>query len=499
VPARRFSPPEVSCLVVQAVWVGEPAPSGADSATPRALGSRDAGCLPTLVRRLTQSTFAAMPFRGSRFHLHSRPTRTAERVVVLVHGLGGRGYETWGGLPARLFDGDGGNAPDVAVFDYRSFHRRIPRFGRGDVDAWAKQLSGYLQEIEDEYQDVFLIGHSQGGLVAETVVRERLTDRAFERERGPQPIAGLVLVASPLAGSGWAVPALASVVDEFGAMKRLARRSADMQTFFSTRVERQNLAESAGGRVVLPVYAAVATEDAFVSRFSATIGVPAGQIREFPHGHRSLAKPDADDHDLVAWLQRLIDERCVVREQSGRQRRHRAAEPMPEPAPGTLEVVTSFVTDPSGLRWSRVYDEACRAACTADVVVRHRGQTARAPLDLLVAVHDDAEVVAGSQDVVQTVRAAEARCRDDPRLTVGITPVGPKHASAVVIVRDWVRPAPAEFFVEGAADVGALREVLARLLQHVIARLPLHAGGGQGGTGLRLDAGPNDPTIRGTW
>lgn len=453
-----------------------------------------------MVRRLTQSTFAPEPFRGSRFHLHTREGGPADRVVVFVHGLGGRGYATWGGLPARLFEGDGGKATDVGVFDYRSFHRRMVRLGRGNVDAWARQLSRYLRVIEDEYRDVFLIAHSQGGLVAETMVRERLTDRAFESGRGPQPIAGLVLVASPLAGSGWAAPALAPFVSEFRAMKRLGRRSADMHTFFSTRVEKQNLAESAGGRVVLPVYVAVATDDAFVSRFSATVGVPAGQIGEFSHGHRSLAKPRADDPDLLGWLQRLIDERCEVREQSERQRRHRAADAALSPARGPRAVVTSFVTDPSGLRWSSVYDEACRAATTADVVVQHRDRDTGSPLDLLVAVHADAEVVAGSQDVRQSVSAAKARCRDDPRLTVGITPVGPEHASAVGMVREWVRPAPAELFVEGAPDVGALRDVLARLLQHVIARLPLQPGTTSAGTALRLDAGgPDDLTIGGSW
>lgn len=394
--------------------------------------------------------------------------------------------------------------PDVALFDYRSFHRRIPRFGRGDVDAWAKQLSGYLREIEDEYRDVFLIGHSQGGLVAETVVRERLTDRAFERERerGPQPIAALVLVASPLAGSGWAVPALASVVNEFGAMKRLGRRSADMQTFFSTRVERQNLAEAAGGRIVLPVYAAVATDDAFVSRFSATIGVPGGQVRDFPHGHRSLAKPVADDPDLVGWLQRLIDERCSVRDQERRQRRHSRPEAPTGPAREQRQVVASLLTDPGGLRWSRVYDEACRAASTADVVVQDRGRAVGAPVDLLVAVHSDAEFVAGTADVKESVGAAEARCRRDASLTVGIAPVGPDHAVAERIVRGWLAPVPAdhELFVEGAPDVVGLRDVLSRLLQHVIARLPLQPGGTHPGRALRLDTGgPYDTMNGGDW
>lgn len=451
-----------------------------------------------MVRRLTQSTFAAERFRGSRFHVHSRADGPANRVVVLVHGLGGRGYGTWGDLPARLFDAAGGDATDVAVFDYQSFHRRIARLGRGDVEAWGKQLSDYLREIEDDYRDVFLVGHSQGGLVAESVVRLRLTSQALEGTRGPQPIAALVLVAAPLAGSGWAVPAFAPFVSEFRALKRLGRERAEMQTFFSTYVEKENLAELPGGRVVLPVYAAVATDDVFVSAFSATIGVPDRQIRHLPHGHRSLAKPGAEDPDLVEWLRRLIGERCGVREQSRRQQRHRQDDAGLAPARGPREVVTSFVTDPGGLRWSRVYDEACRAATTADVVVQPRGRAAGSPLDLLVAVHADAEVVTGSQDVRESVRAAEAKCRDDPQLTVGITPVGPAHASAVGIVREWVRPAPAQLFVEGAADVSALREVLARLLQHVIARLPIHVGGSPAGTSLRLDAGgPEDITIGG--
>jgi hypothetical protein len=42
----------------------------------------------------------------------SPPRRT---LVVLVHGLGGRGYETWGQLPERLFSGADGPAVDIGL------------------------------------------------------------------------------------------------------------------------------------------------------------------------------------------------------------------------------------------------------------------------------------------------------------------------------------------------------------------------------------------------
>jgi hypothetical protein len=73
-----------------------------------------------LVNRLQQSNFARASFDSGRFNLHNgtqNAAKPARTVVVLVHGLSGRGYGTWGLIPERLFAGSNGPAVDVGVYE----------------------------------------------------------------------------------------------------------------------------------------------------------------------------------------------------------------------------------------------------------------------------------------------------------------------------------------------------------------------------------------------
>jgi hypothetical protein len=62
-----------------------------------------------LVNRLPQIEFCASQFDAGGFNLHRHEPHgePPPTLVVLVHGLGGSGYKTWGELPERLFRGDG--------------------------------------------------------------------------------------------------------------------------------------------------------------------------------------------------------------------------------------------------------------------------------------------------------------------------------------------------------------------------------------------------------
>jgi pimeloyl-ACP methyl ester carboxylesterase len=413
-------------------------------------------------------------FDAGRFNLHQHVTQGGPRppLVVLVHGLGGRGYESWGHLPYHLCSGIGGPPLDVAVYDYRSGLRRVGHRS-GGFGFWVDQLAGHVRQVEAQYSNIVLVGHSLGGLLIEAVAVDFLRVRAMQDRGGPSSLAALIFVASPRAGSGWAVPLFRPVLREIAVLRRLSPHSADMDAFFATSVERLNVAVAAPGREILPMYAAVGGSDRLVGRFSAAFSVPTTQRLHLDAGHGSIK----NDPHIVRWLHRVISERLEVRAQAARERRHAAhhvATTMPDPRP---VVVTSIVSDPSGLRWEELYSKVCRDATTTTVTVQDVREVPGAEVDLLIAVHDADLIVAANPAVRDSVRRVRAERDRHGAMLVGICPVGAEFRKAEATLHQWLAAGPmtTSVYVEGAADTVGLRGVLARLLQVVIDRDPRRA------------------------
>jgi hypothetical protein len=425
-----------------------------------------------VVNRLRQSCFATSKFDSGRFNLHVPPDVLRRTLVVLVHGLGGRGYETWGQLPERLFSGADGPAVDIGVYDYRSGLRRLLR-RRSAFEFWVRQLGEHLRDLDAEYSDIFLVGHSLGGVLIETVARNYLLTRALSDKEGSGALAALVLIASPRAGSGWAVPLLGHLMSEIRILMRLTPRSAEVEAFYATYVERRNVAAAAAGLRVLPVYVARGGSDRLVSEFSATFGVPATQQRHLEAGHGSIVRPAPWDAELVGWLHRdVITARLEVRAQAARERRyaaHRSPVTAADPRP---MIVTRFISDSSGLPWEEIYNETRRAATTTAVAVHDARDVPGAEVDLLIAVHHADLVLAGDPAVRAIVLQARAERDQQPSMSVGICPVGAGFRAAETTVREWLAQCPPSVYVTGAADAAGLRGALARLLQLIIGRDP---------------------------
>ncbi len=433
-----------------------------------------------MVNRLPQSEFEAAKFDSGRFNLHqhvtdgaSAPTST---LVVFVHGFCGRGYETWGQLPKLLFGGAGSLMTDVGIFDYRSGYRAVAR-RTGKPEFWLKQLAGHLREVQADYSDIVLVGHSLGGLLIEAVAKVCLEERALRDDEGPPAFAALIVVASPRAGSGWAVPLLEGVVPEFELLRRLNSRSASVDEFFATYVERRNVAAALPGVVVLPVYAVLGGGDKLVSQFSAAFGIPTEQRLYLDAGHRTIVKPGQNDMQLIEWLRRVVAERLEVRRQAARQLRHTAGRLVPRTADPRTPIVTRFMSGPAGLPWEEVYNEARSAATTTTVAVHDVRDMPDAEVDLLIAVHDAALVVAENPNVRATVLSARAEQDQHLSMSVGICPVGEDYKQAEKTVDRWLEASPPamSFYVSGAKDTAGLRGVVARLLQLVIGRNPRRA------------------------
>ncbi|GAA0904464.1 hypothetical protein Vau01_064400 [Virgisporangium aurantiacum] len=303
-----------------------------------------------MLNRLEQVTFTAEPFGAGRFNLHVFPAVPRRIVAVFVHGLSGDGYGTWRSVPKLLFSRDTQNPVDIGIYDYPSGFRRFTASAAA-FEFWRKHLREHVNDLASRYEHIFLIGHSMGGKLIEAVAMDHLRSRALQHRRGAGPLAALVVVASPRAGSGWAGPLKILFPDESRILRRLGAASYEIDTFYSTYVDRYNIAQGAAGRTVLPVFSVSGGIDAFVSPFSANVGIPESQRKHFHAGHSPIAKAP----ELASWLDSVMRTRLEVIEQAGRESGHAGDRTSADPSQSPGGPVSRFVTDSSGLAREEAY------------------------------------------------------------------------------------------------------------------------------------------------
>lgn len=306
-------------------------PSGADTAAFAVDTSNEAALPPapttdrlTRIQVAQQTSFMQIPFGLCRAVLHRRgvPPKT-DSVVLFVHGLNGEGYSTWGDFPALMFASTYGVKPDVAIFDYFSGKRRYLR-ARSSVPQVAEELAHCIVELQQVYDQVFLIAHSLGGLIAKDAVRIYL--QHHDQEPNPtKRLAGLIHFASPLAGSRWALRFLWPAIIEIRYLWRRSSYQSDIREFFDRNVDTTDL-DRRGNRVyMMPTYAAYGEHDWVVDRKSATAGVFHDQRHEFRANHSQIVKPTMASQEQVKWVENKLREitsnRGKIREQVYRDQR----------------------------------------------------------------------------------------------------------------------------------------------------------------------------------
>lgn len=422
-----------------------------------------------------QERFEVEKFRPPGLHLHTYAKAPRDTLVVLIHGFMGRGYKTWELLPERLFNGHDGRPVDVGVYDYvsgpvrRTFERKGANF-----QFWCDQLGSDLRRIAERYQHIFLVGHSMGGAIAERIGRDFVQHRSMREPDKAGPLAGIVLIAAPRAGSGWATRFVSSVIPEFDEISRLSDRRSEVEDFYAEHIERTSVATAAPGKTVLPAYAALGGSDHFVRRFSATFGIPVSQRLYIPISHSKIARPGAGRSELVRWLTNdVISARIEVRDQVRRQQSHVQRQRQELSAPRSRPaVLTKFSSDMGGLRWEEIYNEARQAATTGSVSVVDVREAPGAKADLLLAVHDARSVVDSAPDVQANVHNTCEERLAHPEISVGISPVGDSHPAAVNVLRSWTSHVPPgnSFYIEGASGPSELLQVLARFMSLAIPR-----------------------------
>lgn len=228
-------------------------------------------------------------FNGLRvFH---REDETRRNLVVFVHGLSGAGHRTWKTMPSRIYD-DARAEADVAIFDYVSGFRRRISFSPS-LDDVVRELLTQLDDLP--YARIVFVAHSMGGIIASTLLRR---SHELFQGIGKPPItartAGLVALASPRAGSR------VVLIGGFKDARYLKVHNAVVSLndeFFSnhvdTAVTRTKLATYR-----IPVWAAKASDDRVVDRYTALHGLASDQVGTFAGTHSSFLQ----NSDLLSWV-----------------------------------------------------------------------------------------------------------------------------------------------------------------------------------------------------
>jgi pimeloyl-ACP methyl ester carboxylesterase len=268
---------------------------------------------------IVQEQFQALaspppPEREALVLHHRSETCLGEAVVVFVHGWNGDRYNTWGNFPEYVYE----DLPimDVGMYAYVSGKRRImPRLRGGASAPFGVQVNTLADTLRDglrDYRAIYLIGHSEGGLLCKAAV-SRLVIRD-DRETMAR-IGGLFLMAAAQAGTRLLefLPDLLS--RDAKVLKPDSPVQGESRLLFEDRIDVSAdapLGSAAGGqsrRFSLPTFAVLPDYDPVVGAASAAMHLPSSQIKNAPGTHQSIVKPEHKQADAyVAVLQWIAAE-----------------------------------------------------------------------------------------------------------------------------------------------------------------------------------------------
>ncbi len=210
--------------------------------------------------------------------------------VLFIHGLGGDGIMTWGKFP-ELLKSD----PDLDGFSYETFEYPTPKgfswlsVGR-DIETVATRLDSYVTNSFGHCDDIVLVCHSLGGLVARQYL---LTELEANR---PSKIRRVVFFGTPHGGSE-----VASVVKSFPGLpkqvKELVKDSATIRMINDAWVARSM-------NLRVETHCVYADRDEVVSEGS-TLIVCEERHRIFGT-HRSMVKPETVLTDTYKVLKSVL-------------------------------------------------------------------------------------------------------------------------------------------------------------------------------------------------
>jgi pimeloyl-ACP methyl ester carboxylesterase len=375
-----------------------------------------------VVNAQDQAQFEEFAFNEALLNLHRHcGDRRAKRVIVLVHGLGGNGYTTWKNFPRFIFDDLSRDPVDVALFDYFSGHRRMG-FERPTVPVIAEILTERLQEVRG-YDEIFIVAHSMGGLIAIDAIRSYITQR--QEEPGIlRVLAGVICIATPFDGSRLAGnPILREVVSECEQLEPSSAYQQDLRRFINDNIDTTHRVELVSHLYKVPLWVIVGGFDRIVGRSSATFAIDSDQIRTaVDRGHTNVVKPRDPNSAVITWVRDIVDEISSLRSniRDAVEKARRASLPQ---APANLVLVEFFLEADADDTWQPIYESVLQSAGSTRVQVKDRFISgSRFPPNLLVSAHRSHDLVA--RRTMTRLKVEELRRRYDE---------GGSHARAISV------------------------------------------------------------------
>lgn len=416
-----------------------------------------------------QGAFDPFPFLSDgslNVHKHVAVART---LVVFVHGFMGDGYETWGEFPRLVFD----KQMDVGVFDYPTGLDRGKRIKTPSPESSARFLSQEISLVASEYDDIFLLGHSMGGLVAALAAHHYFSKLTPRQQSNILPLAGLLAFASPLGGSTrFSIPGL---VD----MKFLSKGNRALGAFRAYRDEKIDIEISEypnSNKYSFPMASLSGMNDVWVKRTNSALGIPPAQAEDCHGSHTELVKPTSVDHKSVQWTARTISQVRLMRQRakSATANTHIPQVIRTDFVPGVL---VAKLWDTSEPQWVRAFTDALALSAQESSLTILDARSAASSLKPNLVVHAmHAWAVLEQPDRLrdEVVQQLNANSESSPA-QVALGPTGPDFTDAEGELRRWLlqldkskRP-----WVEGAPSADALRDKIVEWIR-LIARTHLH-------------------------
>ena len=232
-------------------------------------------------------------------------------IIIFVHGLGGSRYgedSTWGKFPKFLYE----DFPDydVGLYEYRTLLRRLKFWESVSLSDEARVFAGIIRDIKD-YQIIFLIGHSMGGLLCMAAITDLINTR---QQESLCSIGGLILMATPQTGSQRVMTPLSLLSKDFYALKPHGEFVTGLHdTLVNNRVVLDET-RAKSGDIIIPTWAVLGASDHWVDKLSAGLNLPEARKRRVRGSHRAIVKPKSKQSDAYEYVRDRIAEVCRLRE-----------------------------------------------------------------------------------------------------------------------------------------------------------------------------------------
>jgi pimeloyl-ACP methyl ester carboxylesterase len=287
--------PAVSCRTI-ARYMGTLDPSLPDAGKVRSFIETDLAWrvnhLPLVDKRRFCARDAMLAFSGAiREALRDASADCAEavssgskdKVVVFIHGLGGKAIDTWEAFPDLCRgDADLGRSVQIDLYEYPTGFFAIPFIGKKfcTIQDLAEGLRTYVDHKLSQFREIVLVCHSLGGLVARKYVLNEVLARRDLRVRR------MLFYATPHRGA--ALANLAGAISwRHGQLRQLCRNSDFLQELNDTWALQKVDKIITRGFVV-------GGQDRVVDRESGKFEDGDENLTVCPFkGHRSLVKPDS--------------------------------------------------------------------------------------------------------------------------------------------------------------------------------------------------------------